>query len=247
MKIFLVIDQSLLGDNSIYGKHYNHTYCFLHMKLLYVLYGHLYIPKNLQYYKSCQDHTLVQLIGLSWIQYNLVVLYDYSTVQPFTKTKLQNFESILSFYDCRAGISLEFHDLYSLPQHYQTACNALFTGQKLNIKKSIIQYSDIVFQHILLTYANHNDLSSLIHPAITLLQEKEPDKSDMFLQTIDAYIENGLKIVPTAKFLSVHYNTVKYRLNRIVELTDLNFSNAYTIFQLQLSLIILDIKKRLEH
>lgn len=178
---------------------------------------------------------------------NLVILYDYNSVQAFTKTELQNFESILSSHDCRAGISLEFHDLYSLPEHYHTACNALFTGQKLNIKKSIIQYSDIVFQHILLTYANHNDLSSLIHPAVTILQEKEPDKSDMFLETIYAYIDNGFKIVPTAKSLSVHYNTVKYRLNRITELTDLNLSDAYTIFQLQLSLIILDIKKRLEH
>lgn len=177
---------------------------------------------------------------------NLVIIYDFKSSNPFTSAEEKNFESLLSAYDCRAGISLVFHDLYSLPEHYQNAHDALYTSKKLNMDKSIIYYSDIVLQHILLSYANQNDLKALIHPAIRTIQKIEPDKSDMFLETIKAYINNGMKIVPTSKALFTHYNTIKYRLNRIAELTNLDFDDANTIFQLQISFIILDILKGLK-
>jgi len=177
---------------------------------------------------------------------HLVALYDSKSAQPFTETEWTNFETLLDSYDCRAGISLLFHTLYSLPEHYRSACDALDTSRKLHLTKPIVKYSDLILQHVFLTYANQKDLTPLIHPAIRTLQEMESDKYNMFLETIKAYIDNGLEIVPTAKSLFTHYNTIKYRLNRIVELTGLNFMDSRTIFQLQLSFLIMDMQERLK-
>lgn len=43
----------------------------------------------------------------------------------------------------------------------------------------------------------------------------------------------------------LNYNTLKYRINRIVEMTGLDFGDAQTIFRLQLSFMILDMKKQM--
>lgn len=177
---------------------------------------------------------------------HLVALYDSKTIQPFTESGWTSFETLLDSYDCRAGVSLLFHNLYSLPEHYRSACEALHTGRKLHLPQSIVQYSDIMLRHVFLTYGSQRDIMPLIHPAIRTLQEIESDKYHMFLETIKTYIDNGLEIVPTAKSLFIHYNTMKYRLNRIVELTGLNFMDAQTIFQLQLSFLIMDMQEQLK-
>lgn len=191
---------------------------------------------------------LQNLLGRDYILHynnNLVILYDFKSSQPFTEIEYKNFEKLLRSYECRAGTSFIFHDLYSLSEHYRTARDALYTSQKLNMDKPIVQYSDIVLPHILLNYGNQNDLNSLIHPSILAIKNMEEEKSDMYIETIKAYINNGLKIVPTAKALYAHYNTVKYRLNKIIELTEIDFEDARTIFQLQLSFLILDIQKNI--
>ena len=43
----------------------------------------------------------------------------------------------------------------------------------------------------------------------------------------------------------LNYNTLKYRINRIMEITDLDFNDSQTIFQLQLSFMILDMKSQM--
>ncbi|WP_406541581.1 PucR family transcriptional regulator [Clostridium ljungdahlii] len=177
---------------------------------------------------------------------HLVALYDYKSSELFTEFEWTNFENLLNSFNCRAGISLVFNNLYSLPECYRSACEALHTGWKLHFSKPIIKYSDIILQHVFLTYANQKDLSPLIHPAIKTLQELESDKYHMLLETIKAYITNRLEIVPTAKSLFTHYNTIKYRLNRIVELTGLDFTDYQTIFQLQLSFLIMDMLEQLK-
>ena len=70
---------------------------------------------------------LQNLLGRDYILFynnNLVVLYDFKSSEPFTEIEYRNLENLLSSYNCRAGISFVFHDLYSLPEHYRTALNA---------------------------------------------------------------------------------------------------------------------------
>jgi len=65
----------------------------------------------------------------------------------------------------------------------------------------------------------------------------------MYYETIKVFVQNKLDITATAKALSLHYNTIKYRLKRIAECTDLNFYNSHTLFHLQVSLFIIDTLK----
>ena len=73
----------------------------------------------------------------------------------------------------------------------------------------------------------------------------EADKQKLFLDTIRGYIANGAEISAAAKKMYLNYNTLKYRINRIMEITDLDFNDSQTIFQLQLSFMILDMKSQM--
>lgn len=146
---------------------------------------------------------------------HLVALYDFKSEKPFTDLEWTNFQNLLKSYNCRAGMSLIFHDLYSLPEQYRSGCDTLNVSWKLHLSMTAVKYSDIILQHVFLEYADHRDLTPLIHPALKTLQQLDPDRYNMFLNTVKTYINNSMDIVPTAKSLCVHYNTAKYRLSKI--------------------------------
>lgn len=177
---------------------------------------------------------------------HLVAIYDSKQPEPFNAHEWDNFERLLASYDCRAGVSLKFSKLYDLPEQYKHAVTALRVAGKLHMNQRIIRYSDVILQHMFLDFSDQNDLTALIHPAARMLKEMDQEKGSSFLETVKVYIKNGLEIVPAAKAMFVHYNTMKYRLNRIVELTGLDFRDSDVMFRLQLSFMIMDIMEQVQ-
>src|SRR5690606_32596330 len=65
---------------------------------------------------------LQYLLGRDYILYynnNIVIIYDFKSSHPFTETEYKNLKELLEAYECRAGISTVFHNLYSLSEHYR--------------------------------------------------------------------------------------------------------------------------------
>ncbi len=56
---------------------------------------------------------------------------------------------------------------------------------------------------------------------------------------VKGVFKNNQDLSLTSSALHIHYNTLKYRINKIIELTDLSFSDK-TIFRLHLSFIVFD-------
>lgn len=175
----------------------------------------------------------------------LVAVFDTKTDTLFTESDYRQFHGLLEKQNCRAGISYTCRNLYSLPEQFSQAVSALNTSWKLHHRNRIVRYSDYLLQHIFLNYADRESLNYLIHPAITEILKMDTDKRDLFLETIRGYINSGTEISTASKKMYLNYNTLKYRINRIVEMTGLDFTDAQTIFRLQLSFMILDMKKQM--
>lgn len=173
---------------------------------------------------------------------HLVVFYHYPITGNPPKRK-EDLRELLKRNQCRAGISQEFYDLYRLPSFYESACSALDTARQLKISDVVVFYEELKFQHALLLLSKSVDLKLFIHPSLGLLRKNFGKKFPMYYETIKVFVQNKLEITATAKALSLHYNTIKYRLKRIAEYTDLNFSNTHTLFQLQISFFIIEILK----
>lgn len=56
--------------------------------------------------------------------------------------------------------------------------------------------------------------------------------------TLKTYLQQGCSQNRTAELLHVHLNSLKYRLRRIVELTELNLHDSEELLYLQLSMRI---------
>lgn len=63
-----------------------------------------------------------------------------------------------------------------------------------------------------------------------MANEKRLNESDF--RTILAFAENSMRMPETARSLFVHYNTVKWRISKIKEITGLDPQNFYDLCKL---------------
>jgi DNA-binding PucR family transcriptional regulator len=69
---------------------------------------------------------------------------------------------------------------------------------------------------------------------------------DELLVTVQAFFEQGRSVRNSARHLSVHENTIRYRLSRVLELTGLNIcTDSDAQLTVQVALLILRIQGRL--
>ncbi|MDK2966148.1 MULTISPECIES: helix-turn-helix domain-containing protein [Lacrimispora] len=170
---------------------------------------------------------------------NLVILYDCKTKVPFSENELINLEKLCADFDLKAGISNSFKEIHMFESFYRQALTALELSTETNSKERAAYYDDYCVHHMVSLFSEHSDPAVLIHPAIKFLKEHDIDNSSELYTTLKAYIKNNQDLQMTSSALHIHYNTLKYRINKIIELTDLAFSDE-TIFRLHLSFLVYD-------
>lgn len=170
---------------------------------------------------------------------NLVILYDCKTKVPFSENELINLEKLCADFDLKAGISNSFKEIHMFESFYRQALTALELSTETNSKERAAYYDDYCVHHMVSLFSEHSDPAVLIHPAIKFLKEHDIDNSSELYTTLKAYIKNNQDLQMTSSALHIHYNTLKYRINKIIELTDLAFSDK-TIFRLHLSFLVYD-------
>ncbi|WP_124067137.1 helix-turn-helix domain-containing protein [Clostridium sp. E02] len=170
---------------------------------------------------------------------NLVILYDCKTKVLFTKNELIHLEKLCTDYDIKAGISNSFKEIYKFELFYRQALTALELSTETNSKERAAYYDEFCVHHMVRLFSEHSDPMVLIHSSIKFLKEHDKENSSELCPTLKAYIKYNQDLQLTSSSLHIHYNTLKYRINKIIELTDLAFSDK-TIFRLHLSFLVSD-------
>nr|WP_320024381.1 helix-turn-helix domain-containing protein [uncultured Acetobacterium sp.] len=171
----------------------------------------------------------------------LVILLDTITEEIQNERETTSFVNLLEENDCTAGISKIFYHLYDFCEHYKQAYNALNLGDLLKKTSRILNYDELIIPHMILSFRDETNIRNLIHPVVKTLKELDQKKGSNFLETLMAYINHNQDTTLTAKSLHIHYNTLKYRINRIIEITNIDFSDSETLFNIQLSVKVNDI------
>ena len=170
---------------------------------------------------------------------NLIILYDCKTKVPFSENELINLEKLCADFNIKAGISNSFKEIYKFESFYHQALTALELSTETNHKERVAFYDEFCIHHMVSLFSEHSDPVVLIHPAIKFLKEHDMEYSSELCPTLKEYLKNNQDLSLTSSALHIHYNTLKYRINKIIELTDLSFSDK-TIFRLHLSFIVFD-------
>ena len=138
----------------------------------------------------------------------------------------------------RIGISNAFYNIEYFATYYAQAHAALELGQKLKEENLLCLYCDYQIYDLFSESKHPEKLGRFCHPALGLLRQVDQENQSELYKTLCIFIENACSIKLTAATLFIHRNSLVYRLNRIVELCNLDLADTNTLFLLRLSFLI---------
>ncbi|MDR1183671.1 MAG: helix-turn-helix domain-containing protein [Coriobacteriales bacterium] len=179
---------------------------------------------------------------------NIVILYDQNTSKAlFDKTQMQMLEKLLEETHCRAAVSVPFKSLDRFHIYFKQAETCLEIANILRIGKRILRYDDHFIDHMLLHYRETFDLRDLIAPSVKSLSvfDAHTKKEGNLLNTLFTFAQNNLDYTASSKALHIHYNTLKYRIGRIKNITDIDFDDSQEILRIRLSECVMQLLERI--
>lgn len=138
------------------------------------------------------------------------------------------------------GISDPFNHILATHNHFKEAEDILNQGQIFNPSIKIHLYDNRKF-NIFLKDVNQfiqSPSQYISYKVMNILTYDKINNTD-YASTLKAYLSSSLSPQHTAKVLFIHKNTVIYRINKIKNLFDVDFSDAEQCFQLYFSFQLL--------
>ncbi len=160
-------------------------------------------------------------------------------ISPRTEQKLRDVAALNSL---SVGISNAYRELAETRLAYQQARAAIRYGE-MNANAlddgKFFRYADYSFTHMLSIAGRRTNLLELCHPALLELMEYDESHGGELMETLFCYLQVAGSTSRASALLSLHKNTMLYRLGRIREVTGMDLSSGEQIFQLQAGFRIL--------
>ncbi|MFE5319000.1 PucR family transcriptional regulator [Paenibacillus sp. NPDC056579] len=110
------------------------------------------------------------------------------------------------------------------------AKKALLIGTRLNRERTIHIYKELELFSLLLDCSEYVTFDSLVDSHIGKLTAYDQENGTDLLTTLYYYLESGGSLIETANRLYIHRNSVKYRMDRIKEIADIDVDNMQKRF-----------------
>ena len=146
----------------------------------------------------------------------------------------------------QVGIGGAASAITEIPKSYREAHDALDLGETLNGLDSITAFSELGIFRLLRHIKDTSALVQFIPESLKeLLDYQQANQADL-LKTLKVYLECNQNVAQTAKILFIHYKTVVYRLERIKEITGMDFIDSEEMLSVRVGLKINELIQR-EH
>lgn len=145
--------------------------------------------------------------------------------------------------DFQIGIGKSVKGYQRLKESYHEASQAikyieivrLVTGDK---NKSVVHYSNLGFFQIFGEIDDMTKLERYIPKTLKKLYEYDDEHKGELIPTLQMFLSNNQSIRKTAGAMFVHYRTISYRMEKIKEITGINFDNANEVLAVSNGLVI---------
>jgi sugar diacid utilization regulator len=136
---------------------------------------------------------------------------------------------------CYVGVGDPCARPSELPRSLREAGLALRLQKTLLPGSSACEYPKLGIFRMLAAIPNLTDVDAFVREWLGSLLDYDAHKGSELVHTLTQYLEHGGNYDATAADLSVHKSTLKYRLQRIRDLTGLELNNPDVHFNLQLA------------
>ncbi len=153
--------------------------------------------------------------------------------------------------DFQIGIGKSVEGYQRLKESYHEASRAIkyieiirqVTGDK---NKSVVHYSNLGFFQIFGEIDDVTELERYIPETLKKLYLYDDEHKGELITTLQMYLRNNQSIKKTAGAMFVHYRTISYRLEKIKQISEINFDNANEVLAVSNGLIIYKMLKEIE-
>jgi sugar diacid utilization regulator len=136
---------------------------------------------------------------------------------------------------CRIGIGGRTAGVEDFPRSHREATLALRIQSYQSSTKPLVSFDELGVYRLLAASEDPREVERFVQQWLgSLLEYDEHRKSDLVL-TLYQYLECGGRYTETATALVIHRSTLKYRLQRIREVSGLQLGDADVNFNLQLA------------
>lgn len=183
--------------------------------------------------------TLVAYLEHHYPQWlNTVIGLDkVALIMPLDEKRLSK-KSLMALTEfpiaCQLVVGEEVESLQQAPISYQTACYTLEYLQKNHNKKRLAYFADYRLPALLNEFSQSWQGKMLSQPLEKL---RLADEKQQLMKSLRQYFLSNCDLVHASKHLFIHPNTLRYRLEKIEQLTSLSFNRIEDKFLFYLAVI----------
>lgn len=143
----------------------------------------------------------------------------------------------------RVGVGKEVEGVLNISDSFKEAGDSLefigILGERGTGRAShIMFFADMGIFKLLCKLDSEEELSEYIPESLQkLLHYRKQQRKDLIL-TLNTYLDRNQNLTRTAQELFVHYKTAAYRIDRIVEITGIDFDNPNEVLAVRIGLIV---------
>jgi hypothetical protein len=189
---------------------------------------------------------LAELLQCRVLLFNSLLLCIYGCDEPINQwpEQVPGLEEFLERWGLIAGVSRQMNGLEQLQDRYLQAQAVLEKGRLLERRHRCYRF-DSLSSYLLFDRIEERELAKYCHEQIQQLWNYDQAHGSELCPTLQVYLEQAKSLAKTSEILYIHRNTVRYRINRCMELLGNRLEDGNEIFAYILSLRILEYETKI--
>ena len=185
-----------------------------------------------QFIHTLFENEHIPILSSSYTK-NIIALINVNNTSLDTLNTL--FPQILNYikenypnYIVNIGIGTRQKSLEKYKLSYEQASKCINLAIKQKQKNMIYYYEQLGLYQLFYDINNKTLLENFVHNILYSLTAYDKKYNTNLIQTLEVYLNKNCNLNQTAEILFIHRNTIKYRLQRIEEITNTSLDDAFT-------------------
>ena len=139
------------------------------------------------------------------------------------------------------GVGRAYEGIGDLQKSFTEASRCVILSEKMNMSGRVFWYEEMGIYNLFSELADKKVMQEFIDNTLGVIIEYDMNNNSKFLETLKAYLWNNNSLIHASEQLYTHRNTVKYRVQRISQLTGRDFDDAITRLEFMNAIICMEI------
>ena len=139
------------------------------------------------------------------------------------------------------GVGRAYEGIGDLQKSFTEALRCVILSEKMNMSGRVFWYEEMGIYNLFSELADKKVMQEFIDNTLGVIIEYDRNNNSNLLETLKAYLWNNNSLIHASEQLYTHRNTVKYRVQRISQLTGRDFDDAITRLEFMNAIICMEI------